>query len=93
MIGFNNDILKHIKAAYFIGIGGIGMSSLARFFNRTGIHTEGYDKTASSLTEALIKEGINIHFEDDIKLISSKVSACKKAELLVVYTPAVCRYI
>lgn len=83
------DILKTIKATYFIGIGGIGMSALARYFNEIGIHTEGYDKTQSKITENLVSEGVNIHFDDDINSISTKIKALNKEEVLVVYTPAV----
>ena len=67
---------------YFLGIGGIGMSALARYFNSIGVKVSGYDKTSTPLTEQLIAEGINIHFEDSIELID-------KAVQLVVYTPAV----
>ncbi|MCF6365756.1 MAG: UDP-N-acetylmuramate--L-alanine ligase [Bacteroidales bacterium] len=84
-----NDILKSIKATYFIGIGGIGMSSLARYFNQTGIETSGYDKTQSNITDNLIKEGINIHFEDAVNLINKKIKSLKKEEVLIVYTPAI----
>lgn len=74
--------IKNISAVYFLGIGGIGMSALARYFNSIGIKVSGYDKTQTVLTNALKAEGIDIHFEDDISLID------KDAEL-VVYTPAV----
>ncbi len=73
---------KNISSVYFLGIGGIGMSALARYFNSQGIKVSGYDKTATVLTAQLEKEGIGIHFEDNIALID------KTAEL-VVYTPAV----
>lgn len=74
--------LKDIQAVYFLGIGGIGMSALARYFNSNGVRVSGYDKTATPLTDKLKQEGISIHFEDNIELID------KDAEL-VVYTPAV----
>ena len=67
---------------YFLGIGGIGMSALARYFNSKGVVVSGYDKTETTLTKQLVAEGINIHFEDNVELID------KKAQL-VVYTPAV----
>ena len=67
---------------YFLGIGGIGMSALARYFNEKGITVSGYDKTETPLTKQLISEGIAVHFKDDIGLID-------KAAKLVVYTPAV----
>ena len=58
--------LENIHSVYFIGIGGIGMSALARFFNERKIHVSGYDKTPTPLTELLIQEGIDIHFEENI---------------------------
>ena len=67
---------------YFIGIGGIGMSALARYFNEAGIKVSGYDKTPSALTNQLSEEGIDIHYEDNIDLID-------KTAQLVVFTPAV----
>ena len=67
---------------YFLGIGGIGMSALARFFHRRGDKVCGYDRTPSPLTDELRAEGIDIHFEDNPDLIPSEVD-------LVVYTPAV----
>ena len=74
--------INNISSVYFLGIGGIGMSALARYFNSIGVKVSGYDKTATVLTKKLEEEGIAIHFEDDISLID------KNAEL-VVYTPAV----
>src|ERR1022692_471887 len=67
---------------YFIGIGGIGMSALARYFKFHGKVVSGYDKTETSLTDQLSKEGIRVHYEDNIALID------KEAQI-VVYTPAV----
>lgn len=87
-----NHILKFFELAatngevqpsiYFLGIGGIGMSSLARYFNHLGVKVNGYDKTPTPLTDQLVAEGMFIHFEDSIDLID-------KATQLVVYTPAV----
>ena len=74
--------LLSMKVIYFIGIGGIGMSALARYFHSRGTRVSGYDKTASSLTKELEQEGMKIHYEDNVDLIP------KDAEL-VVYTPAV----
>lgn len=74
--------LTNIKNIYFIGIGGIGMSALARYFNTQGIFVSGYDKTPTVLTDDLQKEGIQIHFEDDINKID-------KSATVVVYTPAI----
>lgn len=76
-----------IKAVYFVGIGGIGMSAIARYFLRRGIVVAGYDKTSTELTEKLCEEGALIHYTEDIDAIPS---ACKdKATCLVVYTPAI----
>ncbi len=79
--------INSIHNVYFIGIGGIGMSALARYFNNIGKVVSGYDKTPSKITSKLIDEGISIHFEDDINLISNSI--LNKKETLVVYTPAV----
>lgn len=67
---------------YFIGIGGIGMSALARYYNSIGVTVSGYDKTETVLTKQLQNEGINIHFEENINLIPKQVD-------FVVYTPAI----
>ncbi len=74
--------LTNCKNIYFIGIGGIGMSALARYFNTQGVVVSGYDKTPTLLTDALIEEGIQIHFEDDPAKID-------KAATVIVYTPAI----
>ncbi len=58
--------LNSIHNVYFIGIGGIGMSAIARYFNATGKNVEGYDKVASEITSSLQNEGIKIHFEDEL---------------------------
>jgi len=79
--------LKDIHSVYFLGIGGIGMSALARWFNANGYNVAGYDKTATPLTDALVAEGIAIHFEDDVNLIGDEYK--DKTSTLVVYTPAV----
>lgn len=79
--------LNDIKAAYFIGIGGIGMSAIARYFLHKGIVVAGYDKTPSDLTKKLCVEGAKVHYEDNIELIPKE---CKdKNSCLIVYTPAV----
>jgi UDP-N-acetylmuramate--alanine ligase len=77
--------LQNIKNVYFLGIGGIGMSALARYFKFTGKNVAGYDRTRTSLTDALQSEGIDVHFEDDIRNIPSKWNP---AETLAVFTPA-----
>jgi len=74
--------LDTIKNIYFIGIGGIGMSALARYFVSKGCIVSGYDKTKTILTEALAELGINIHYEDNTGLIDTKAD-------VVVYTPAI----
>ena len=79
---FGEGLGGAISSVYFLGIGGIGMSALARYFKSIGIKVSGYDKTPTVLTGKLEEEGIAIHFEDNISLID------KNAEL-VVYTPAV----
>jgi len=74
--------IKDMQRIYFIGIGGIGMSAIARYFNAKGVVVTGYDKTATVLTKQLEAEGIAVHYEDNIEFID-------KAANLVVYTPAV----
>lgn len=79
--------IKDIKAVYFIGAGGIGMSAIARYFIHQGMVVAGYDKTPSELTKRLEKEGMIIHYEENVDEIPH---ACKKsASCLVVYTPAI----
>ena len=73
-----------MKNVYFIGIGGIGMSALARYFKFKGYAVSGYDKTPSDLTAQLEKEGIGVHYEDRPDLVPADV-----AETLVIYTPAI----
>ena len=73
-----------MKNIYFIGIGGIGMSAIARYYNAKGFKVSGYDKTPSPLTHALESEGIEVHYEDNTDFVPKDV-----AETLVVYTPAV----
>jgi len=79
--------LKTIHSVYFIGVGGIGMSAIARFYNTLGKDVAGYDKTSKPLTTDLINEGINIHFEDSISNIPENFK--NKENTLVVYTPAI----
>ena len=80
--------LKDIHSVYFIGIGGIGMSALARWFNANGYFVAGYDKTVTPLTQKLEAEGISVHYEDSIELIPDKVVSDNKTAMIV-YTPAV----
>lgn len=79
--------LKDIKAVYFVGAGGIGMSAIARYFINRGLVVAGYDKTPSTLTHQLEKEGMVIHYDENVDEIPQ---ACRdKASCLVVYTPAI----
>ncbi len=80
---------ENIKAVYLIGIGGIGMSALARFFRLIGKETAGYDRMPSPITDDLALIGIKIHFDDDINLIPSSILSAAKNEIAVIYTPAV----
>ena len=73
-----------MKNIYFIGIGGIGMSAIARYYNFKGLKVSGYDKTPSELTHALEAEGIQVHYEDNIDFIPKDIE-----DTLVVYTPAI----
>jgi len=75
----NLETLKHI---YFLGIGGIGMSALARFFASKNVKISGYDRTRTLLCEELENEGMNIHYVEDVNLIPKNID-------LVVYTPAI----
>ncbi|WP_416866773.1 MAG: UDP-N-acetylmuramate--L-alanine ligase [Imperialibacter sp.] len=79
---------RDIDNVYFLGIGGIGMSALARWFNNQGKKVVGYDLTPTALTDELKKEGIDIHFTDDVALIPESFKA-DKAKTLVVLTPAI----
>jgi UDP-N-acetylmuramate--alanine ligase len=79
--------INDIKSVYFVGAGGIGMSAIARYFLNKGVVVGGYDKTPSDLTRQLEKEGMFIHYEEDINQIPQ---ACKNnQECLVIYTPAI----
>ena len=78
---------KQIKAVYFVGVGGIGMSAIARYFVSRGLVVAGYDKTPTELTHQLEKEGVLVHYEENIDEIPH---TCKNpAQCLVVYTPAI----
>lgn len=74
--------VRNIKRVYFIGIGGIGMSALARFFKQQDAAVSGYDRTETTLTKKLVAEGIPVHYTDDITIAD-------KAAELIVYTPAI----
>jgi len=73
-----------MKNVYFIGIGGIGMSAIARYYNAKGFNVSGYDKTPSDLTHALEREGIKVHYCDDCSYVPQDVD-----DTLIVYTPAI----
>lgn len=75
---------RNMENVYFIGIGGIGMSAIARYYKHAGYNVSGYDKTESKLTRALESEGIAVHYTDDISFIPKEVD-----ETLVIYTPAI----
>ena len=76
--------MKTYRNIYFIGIGGIGMSAIARYYNVKGYSVSGYDKTPSPLIHALEAEGISVHYTDDISYIPKDVE-----DTLIVYTPAI----
>ena len=79
--------IEDIKAVYFVGAGGIGMSAIARYFLNKGIVVGGYDKTPSTLTKALEEEGMSIHYDEDVDKIPTE---CKNKEnTLIIYTPAI----
>ncbi len=80
-------ILSDIKAVYFVGIGGIGMSAIARYFLHRGAFVAGYDRTPSDLTAALSEEGADIHYEENVALIPKQ--CLDPTHSLVVYTPAI----
>ena len=77
-----NDEIKKIRSVYFIGIGGIGMSAIARFFHSYGTRVSGYDRSETDLIKELEAEGIEIHFDENVEAIPKDVD-------IVVYTPAV----
>jgi UDP-N-acetylmuramate--alanine ligase len=79
--------LKEIHNIYFIGIGGIGMSALAKYFHANGKQVAGYDKTATKITEGLQASGVAIHFDDAVKQIPTDFT--HKETTLIVFTPAI----
>ena len=78
---------KDIKSVYFVGAGGIGMSAIARYFIRKGVVVAGYDKTPSALTHQLEREGMLIHYEENVNEIPH--ACCDPKSCLVIYTPAI----
>ena len=82
--------LNSIKHIYLLGIGGIGMSALARYFNAAGKEVCGYDKTPTALTKALQQEGIRIHFDDSISQLPAFLSGTvMNPDALIIFTPAI----
>ena len=79
--------IKLVEHIYFVGIGGIGMSALARYFNAKGKKVSGYDKTPSPITDALTAEGISLHFDENH--IPKDIKDADFQSVLIVYTPAV----
>ncbi len=80
--------LAELKQVYFLGIGGIGMSAIARWFLQNGFPVAGYDKTESPLTKTLVEEGMDIHYTDDVAMIPS-ICLENPAACLFIYTPAI----
>src|SRR5260221_499713 len=78
--------LSKYDSIYFLGIGGIGMSALARWFKHKGLRVAGYDRTPTPLTQELIAEGMEIHFDDNVEFIPGYIN---KDKTLVIFTPAI----
>jgi UDP-N-acetylmuramate--alanine ligase len=88
LLDYDRVKLEQYDNIYFLGIGGIGMSALARWFMKKGLRVSGYDKTSTALTSELQSEGMKIHFEDDVKNIPLEVIT-EKEKTLVIFTPAI----
>ena len=82
----NIEVLKRV---YFIGIGGIGMSALAKYFLELGIEVAGYDKTPSTITKGLEKQGANITFDSALSAVPQNFLKCDLEDILIIYTPAI----
>lgn len=80
--------MENLRYIYFVGIGGIGMSAIARWFAANGKKVAGYDKTPTTLTDALRAEGMEIHFADEVEAIPAEIRQ-NPTQTLVVYTPAI----
>ena len=80
--------INEIKNVFLIGIGGIGMSGLARYFESHGLFVSGYDKTETELTKKLVAEGMSVFYEDDITLLPERIIELSP-ETLIIYTPAI----
>jgi len=81
--------LERLNRVYLFGIGGIGMSALARYFHQTGCDVAGYDRTSSSLVKQLMGEGIEVNFDDSPSAIPKRFSEASLKEVLIIYTPAI----
>lgn len=82
--------IEHLKHVHLLGIGGIGMSALARYFHAIDVDVSGYDKTSTPLTRDLVDEGIEVYFEENINLIPTTfLDAMEEGEGIVIYTPAI----
>lgn len=79
----------HIELVYFLGIGGIGMSAIARYYLQKGKKVAGYDKTPTTLTQQLTEEGASIHYSDSKELAASEIEKFSKEKVQVVFTPAI----
>ncbi len=83
-------MIGKVKIVYLLGIGGIGMSALARYFSHFGCSVSGYDKTETQLTNELISEGINVSYIDEVQNLPNEIKDGKPSEeILVIYTPAI----
>lgn len=80
--------LKNVNSVYFLGIGGIGMSALARYFISLGCKVAGYDKTKTALTQALEQEGMQVHYDENIDAIPTEIKN-NEPNTLVIFTPAI----
>ena len=74
---------------YFVGIGGIGMSAIARYYNSKGVIVAGYDKNSTPLTQTLIKEGIGIHFDENTEVVRRIFGNTPQDDILCIFTPAI----
>ncbi len=81
-------IIDQIKQVYLLGIGGIGMSGLARYFHQLGCEVSGYDRTETELTKTLVEEGIKVHYEDNISVLPEYLQTPSE-ETLIIFTPAI----
>ncbi len=83
------NLFNNIKLVYFLGVGGIGMSAIARYFNHFGKTVQGYDKTETELTTELVSEGIVIEYKENVEKLNRLLGQYTEDEYLIVYTPAI----